>query len=293
MVEAMVTHLAPLDLTGKLDSLLKNLEPLIQEGLIVAFSGGVDSTLLLWAAQEVATRKSLLPAGKLLAVTTQSASMPQVELREAQSFARNLGVEHIIVNSHEVDEPLYQKNSGDRCYYCKKELFSLSSEIAQAKNVKHIAYGYTASDRGDHRPGHKAALEVGVHSPIEEVGLTKDEIRWILREHVGLRISEKPSSPCLASRVMTGVGVTAEKLNRLEKLEDFWREKGLTGFRVRWHELPGVGAEPKVLLRIEVDPSQWPCVMENQEAFLTLAQGLGASFVTLDLRGYILGGANS
>ena len=251
-------------------------------GLIVAFSGGVDSSFLLWAAEQ--ERK--ISGGKLLALTTSSESFSRAERADAEKFIIEQGVDHVWRDSHEIDNPQYIANGLDRCFHCKSELFRICREEADRLGYKWIAYGFNASDRGDFRPGHKAAKENSILSPLDEVGLTKDEIRYLMREN-NLSIAEKPASPCLSSRLMTGVQITAQKLNDVEEIESILRDAGLNIFRVRVHE---DGA--KNFLRLEVSPDEIEKAVAIRDTLVREGIARGYAWVTLDLAGYRTGGGN-
>ena len=266
----------------KYKNLIELLRPKIAEGLIVAFSGGVDSAFLLWAAEQ--TRREF--GGRLLAVTAVSPSLAQVEKEDAQKFAESLGVEHIFEESEEFSNPAYLSNDGNRCYHCKTELFRLSANLGERFDYKWVAYGYNASDRGDFRPGHAAANENNVLSPLNDADLTKDDIRSLLRAN-GLSLSEKAASPCLSSRLMTGVRITPKKLKDVEEMEIILRRGGLKVFRVRLHE-----DDKNRFLRLEVAPEEISKAVELRDELVRLGQALGYRWVTLDLAGYRTGGAN-
>jgi pyridinium-3,5-biscarboxylic acid mononucleotide sulfurtransferase len=265
--------------------LLKNiLVPLLEEGLIVAFSGGVDSGFLLWSA--VATLNSIRDngnQGRLLALLAMSPSLPSWEIQAAKKFAASLNVELSIINSHELKQEAYAKNDGTRCYYCKSELFKIAKLEAEQKSYHHIAYGYNASDRHDVRFGHVAAKENNIHAPLDKAGIEKLEIRNALRQ-MGSDLADKPASPCLASRIMTGVHVTEKKLRHVEKMENTLRQAGLHVFRVRLHE------EKFSYFRIEVMPEEMLAVLKLREILIHEAQQMGYQWVNLDLSGYRLGG---
>lgn len=277
------TAAPPPTLEAKFAALRANLRDLLRDGLIVAYSGGVDSAFLLWAA-ETERRES---GGRLLAVTAVSASLAQVEREDAARFAAELGVEHRWEESGELSNPAYARNDLSRCYHCKTELFRLSHELAGRFDYAAIAYGYNASDRGDFRPGHQAAIENRILAPLDDAGLAKDDIRALMRAF-GLPLSDKPSSPCLSSRLMTGVAVTPQKLKDVEDLETLLRDGGLQVFRVRLHE-----ATAARWLRIEVAPDEMPRVLAVRDALQRAAKERGYQWVTLDLAGYRTGGGTS
>ena len=252
-------------------------------GLIVAYSGGVDSAFLLWSAEQ----ERRASGGRLLAVTAVSASLARVEREDAARFAAFVGAEHRWEETAELENAAYLRNDLDRCYHCKSELFRLSHDLASRLGYGAIAYGYNASDRGDFRPGHRAAKENNIIAPLDEAGLTKDDIRQLMRA-AGLPLADKPASPCLSSRLMTGVAVTPAKLRDVEDLEELLRGAGLRVFRVRLHEHGGAR-----WLRVEADPAEMPAVLAAREALQVAARARGYAWVTLDLAGYRTGGGTA
>jgi uncharacterized protein len=274
----------------KLIVLERLLTSLITEGLMIAFSGGVDSGFLLWSAQQVlSTMKKQQQKGNLLALMTVSPSVPTWEVEAANTFANDLSVELIIINSQELKDENYLLNDAKRCYFCKRELFTIA--IAQAKKFKfkYIAYGYNATDKKDIRFGHVAACENNIYSPLLEAGLEKKDIREILSS-VGLPLADKPASPCLASRVMTGVRISEDKLQHIESMEAILREAGLRLYRVRLHE-ENI-AQNKILkyFRIEVAAEEMQNVIAIRHSLVDKATKLGYQWVNLDLSGYKMGG---
>jgi len=197
-----------------------------------------------------------------------------------------LGVEHVFQESEEFANPEYLKNDNRRCFHCKTELFRLSGTLSQQRGYKWIAYGYNASDRGDLRPGHAAALESNVLSPLNDANLTKDDIRALMRAN-SLNLADKPASPCLSSRLMTGVQITPQKLKGVEEVEKLLRGGGMRVFRVRLHE----NGESR-FLRLEVAPDELSRALEMRDELVKLGRGLGYRWVTLDLAGYQMGGGN-
>jgi len=193
--------------------------------ILIAFSGGIDSALLLRVAADVL-------ATRVLAVTTDSASVPRRELREAANFARRLGVEHVFLETGELDNPAYTKNSERRCYFCKSELYTHLVKLARRRHIPYIANGTNADDLLDYRPGLQAAEEFRIVSPLQTARLTKEEIRRLGRQ-LGLSFWDKPASPCLASRIPYGRTVTREKLVMVETAEEFIRQLGVRELRVR------------------------------------------------------------
>jgi uncharacterized protein len=268
---------------SKYQQLIGLLKPKLAEGLIVAFSGGVDSAFLLWAAEQ--TRQGY--GGRLLAITAVSPSLAQAEKEDARLFAESLGVEHIFEESAEFSNQEYLTNDRSRCFHCKTELFRLTGGLSQRRGYQWIAYGYNASDRGDFRPGHEAALESNVLSPLNDANLTKEDIRALMRLN-NLNLADKPASPCLSSRLMTGVQITPQKLKDVEEMEMLLRRGGLKIFRVRLHE----NGDSR-FLRLEVAPDELSRATEMRDELVKLGRNLGYRWVTLDLAGYQTGGGNS
>lgn len=273
----------PEALEAKYLALRDRLRVHLPAGLIVAYSGGVDSAFLLWVAENE-RRES---GGRLLAVTAVSASLAQVEREDAARFAATLGVEHRWEESAEFSNPDYLRNDLSRCYHCKTELFRLSHALASRLGYGAIAYGYNASDRGDFRPGHRAAKENDIVAPLDDAALTKDDIRALMRAF-GLPFADKPASPCLSSRLMTGVEVTPQKLRDVEDFESILRTAGLQVYRVRLHEQPG-----GKWLRVEVAPEEMARVLAARDELHRLARDRGYAWVTLDLAGYRTGGGTA
>src|SRR5580765_8361711 len=258
------------------------LRPRLPDGLMIAFSGGVDSAILVWAAEQ----ERLASGGKLAALTTLSESFSQAERVDAERFIKTHAIQHFWHNSKELSNPQYAVNDLNRCFYCKTELFNICREVAREQDFKWIAYGYNASDGGDFRPGHKAAVENAILSPLAEAGLTKNDIRLLMQEH-GLEMADKPASPCLSSRLMTGVPITAAKLRDVEHFESILRDSGLKVFRVRLHE-----EGPTKFLRLEVAPDEMQMAVECRELLVKESAARGYKWVTLDLGGYRTGGGN-
>jgi uncharacterized protein len=268
------------DPRSKLERLLTALERLVPDGLIVAFSGGLDSAFLLWAAQRASHRVG----GRVLALTTVSDSLSTVDREDAIRFAQSLNVEHVMEQGGETSLPEYVKNDENRCYHCKAELFEVAARIGEQRGLRRIAYGYTVSDRGDFRPGHRAAVEHGVLSPLADAKLTKVDIRTLMRMN-GLDLSEKAGSPCLSSRVMTGLEITPQRLRDVEALETILREGGISVFRVRV-----CGDPEQCFLRVEVGPDEMSKVVTLREQLVSEGEARGYKWVTLDLAGYRTGG---
>jgi uncharacterized protein len=245
--------------------------------VLVAFSGGADSTLLLKTAADVL-------GGEVLAVIAASKTYPGREIREAKRLADRLGVRHRIIHTRELDNPAFARNNIDRCYHCKKELFSRLKGLARAESIPFVLDGQNADDRSDYRPGSRAARELGVRSPLQEVGLTKEEVRLISRR---LRLPNwnKPSLACLASRFPYGESIDRQGLARVAAAEEFLLGLGLGQARVRSH---GRSA------RIEVEPLNISRLAQPalRAGIVHRLKALGFIYVTLDLQGYRTGSLN-
>lgn len=245
--------------------------------VLVAYSGGVDSTLLLALALEV------LGGDRVLAVTARSETYTADEACEAQRVAERLGARLLFVDTHELDNPRFAANPADRCYYCKQALFDDLEAIARMEGLAAIVYGANADDLHDHRPGMRAAQERGGRAPLLEAGLTKEEIRQALRER-DLPTWDKPAMACLASRVPYGTPLTAETLQRVGEAEAFLRGAvGLRQVRVRHHD---------PVARLEVPPEEWEKVLAARERIVARLRELGYLYVALDLAGYRSGSLN-
>ncbi len=269
----------------KLHRLREALLPSVREGALVAFSGGVDSAFLLWAAHDLASSTG---RGRVAALTTTSPSTPERDRADAASFTRSLGIPHYWRESRELGLPEYARNDRDRCYHCKEELFRIAREVADEKGLHWLLYGYNASDRSDDRPGHRAAAEAGVLAPLAGVGMEKAEIRLLMKE-AGLELADKPASPCLSSRIMTGMPVTPERLKDVEALEAILRDSGISTCRVRV-----CGAEGNApFLRVEVAPDEMEKVLACRRELQAAGRSRGYRWVTLDLGGYRTGGGVS
>ena len=246
--------------------------------VIVAYSGGTDSAYLAWAARRVL-------ADDAVAITADSASIPESHKRDAEAFARECGIRHEYIETHEFDNPDYVKNDPDRCFHCKDELFTCLDAIARERGVEHIIYGVNVDDLGDYRPGQGAAKLHQVKAPLVDAGLTKAEIRELSRV-AGLSTWDRPASACLSSRIPYGTPVTPETLKTVERGEEAIRALGFRQFRVRFHG---------ELVRIEVarDELARALTPEMAQAFVEIFKPLGFHYVTIDLEGYRQGSLNS
>lgn len=245
--------------------------------VLVAFSGGVDSTFLARAARDALGDRALL-------VTADSETYPSAELGEARRLAGLLGMRHLVVETRELDNPDYAKNPPNRCFFCKEELFTKVRPVALREGAAHIIYGANMDDLGDHRPGMQAARQMGVRAPLIEAGLTKREIRDLSKD-LGLPTWDKPSFACLSSRFQYGESITAEKLQQIDAAEAFIRGLGFRQFRVRHHD---------TLARLELPLSEISRLWENglHEVIAKGLRELGYVYVTVDLQGFRSGSGN-
>jgi len=268
------------ELISKLEKFSDYLSNILKEGIIVAFSGGTDSAMLIWAANKV----KLSTGGNLIAVTQDSYSLPRKDLKEALAFTKSLQVKHEIVKGHEFEDPNYLKNDLNRCYYCRKDLFKITDTIKTRDGYKYVLYGYNASDKSDFRPGHKAAVESNILAPLAEIGFTKDEIRQVLRTN-NIKLADKPATPCLSSRVMTGIQIEKKHIHNLEILENILWDAGAKKFRIRLCK-----DEQDYFLRIEASEDDISIVLKNKDKIIEKGKKYGYKWITLDLEGYKLGG---
>lgn len=243
--------------------------------VVVGYSGGVDSTLVMKVAHDVL-------GDRAIAVTGDSEAFPAGEVDAATRVAEEMGVEVVRTRTHELANPHFRINNPDRCYHCKTELFTRLQDVADERGIAWIADGSHADDVGDHRPGMRAGDERGVRSPLREAGIGKAEIRE-LAAHLGLSNWDKPSFACLSSRFPYGTEITPELLDRLDKCEKFLRDAGFRQFRVRHHD---------TVCRIEVEPQDIARLIEMREAVNTRFKELGYTYVTVDLEGYRSGKMN-
>ena len=246
--------------------------------LLVAYSGGIDSAYLAWAAHRAL-------GNDMLAVIADSASLARTHLSDAIAFANEQGIPVEVIATAELDRPEYARNDGQRCFQCKDELFAVMEKLRSARGFDAIAYGVNLDDQGDFRPGQQAAQQHRVAAPLLKVGLTKQDIRDLARQ-AGLRVWDKPASACLSSRIEYGRPVTREALDVVERGEDAIRALGFRQFRVRHH-----GDIVRIeIAREELDRALNPAMASQ---FSAIFKALGFKFVTLDLEGFRSGSMNS
>jgi uncharacterized protein len=258
---------------------LKLLENLRAMGrVLIAYSGGTDSAYLAWATTQALGENAI-------AITADSASIPESHKRDAERFARDNGIRHEYIATNEFENPDYVKNAPDRCFHCKDELFTCLAEVGRARGFEHIVYGVNMDDLGDYRPGQKAAKIHEVKAPLVDAGLTKAEIRELSRI-AGLETWDRPASACLSSRIPYGTPVTKENVKTVEQGEEAIGALGFRQFRVRFHG---------DLVRIEVAPEELDRALtaEMAQAFTAIFKPLGFHYVTLDLEGYRQGSLNA
>ncbi|MFM8322939.1 MAG: ATP-dependent sacrificial sulfur transferase LarE [Chloroflexota bacterium] len=243
--------------------------------VIVAYSGGVDSTLLAYLAHTEL-------GANALAVTLVSPSLPHADLRQAQEIAHQFGFAHETLQSHELDNANYLSNTPQRCYFCKQDTYRLLQETAHRRGFQHIANGANLDDAGDYRPGHKAGLEAGVRSPFLEAGLSKRQIRE-LASALGLPNWDKPAAACLASRIPYGTPITIQRLAQVEQAEGVLHSLGFRQLRVRAHDS---------IARIELAPDEFALALDHRRQIVSQLKALGFAFVALDLAGYQTGSLN-
>lgn len=245
--------------------------------VIVAYSGGTDSAYLAWAATQAL-------GANALAVTADSASIPESHKRAAEDFVRQFGIRHEYIQTREFENPDYVKNGPDRCFHCKDELFTRLDEVARERGGARIVYGVNVDDLGDYRPGQNAASRHRVNAPLVDAALTKAEIRGLSRQ-AGLPTWDRPASACLSSRIPYGTPVTIQNVKTVEAGEEEIRALGFRQFRVRFHG---------ELVRLEIAPDELSRALDPEMAcrFTAIFKKLGFKYVTLDLEGYRQGSLN-
>ncbi len=265
----------PTDLELKQEKLFDILRSM--DRVLVAYSGGTDSAYLAWAAGKVL-------GGRALAITADSASIPDSHKHDAEEFTRRFNLRHQYIETEEFENPDYVRNDSNRCFHCKDELFTRLADFGRQAGVTHIVYGVNVDDTKDFRPGHRAAKEHGVRAPLLEAGMTKADIRELSR-HEGLPTWDRPAAACLSSRIPYGSEVTREKVKTIEQGEEQLRALGFRVYRVRHHG---------ELVRIEIGRDELPRALDARMAarMSAIFKALGFQYVTLDLEGYRLGSLN-
>lgn len=245
--------------------------------VIVAYSGGADSAYLAWAATQAL-------GDNALAITADSASIPESHKRDAEAFVKQLGIRHEYVETYEFENPDYVKNDANRCFHCKDELFTVLERIATARGYQHIVYGVNQDDLGDYRPGQLAAKLHHVEAPLVDAGLTKAEIRELSRI-AGLPTWDRPAAACLSSRIPYGTPVTIQNVKTVEIGEEEIKQLGFRLFRTRFHG---------EIVRIEIAPDELPRALDLDmtRKLTAIFKQLGYRYVTLDLEGYRQGSLN-
>lgn len=262
----------PLAKEERLRNLFRDLD-----SVIVAYSGGVDSSYVAYVANSVLGEQAVC-------ITGESASLPAYQRDEIDDVVKAFGFHHERIQTEELEHPEYRANNGNRCYFCKDELYGKLEKIAQSRGIATIVDGSTTDDLGDYRPGRQAATEHSVRSPLIEVGMSKSDVRELSRK-VNLPTWNKPASPCLSSRIAYGTTVTIERLKSIDRGEEILREFGFREFRVRHHDM---------LVRLEISQEELDRVL-SKEMFEKLAsrfRALGFKYVTLDLHGFRSGSMN-
>ncbi len=271
-MELLLKDRASIKKLERLKNIVKGLE-----SVVVAFSGGVDSSLIAKVCYDAL-------GGKAMAVTANSETYPGFELEEAKKLAKEIGIRHLVIETSELEIEGFANNPPDRCYFCKSELFEKLKEIANQNGFKHVADGANLDDTGDFRPGLEAAKELGIRSPLKEAGLTKDDVRQLSRL-LGLPTWDKPSYACMSSRFPYGEKITKDKLTMVSRAEDLLRTMGFKQFRVRHHD---------TIARIEVLPENIRTMTDPlvRAEIVKEFKEIGFTYVTIDLEGFRSGSMN-
>ena len=264
-----------IDILNKKEKLISILEK--YDNLVVAFSGGVDSTFLLYMANKIVQ-------GNVIAVTAHSSIHPEREIEFTKKLAKSLGIKHLMIRSREMSLPDFVANTKEKCYLCKKTLAQDLKKLALELGVNNIAHGANLDDLDDYRPGFKAAEEMGLVAPLLDAKLTKNDIRMLSKE-MGLEIWDKPSMACLASRIPYGTPIADEALNRVDQAEQFLLNLGFMSCRVRYHH---------EVARIEVSPEDFKKIFYDKirTAIIGKLKDIGFLYISIDLEGYIQGSMN-
>jgi pyridinium-3,5-biscarboxylic acid mononucleotide sulfurtransferase len=266
---------------------LARLRDLFREmgSVLVCYSGGVDSAFVLAVAHETL-------GDRAVGMTAISPSLAEFEKEAAIALAARIGARHELVESSEIDDPSYQANNVDRCFFCKSELYRVSDAKMKEWKLAHVVNGTNLDDLGDHRPGLEAAKNAVVRSPLVECGFTKADVRKYAAE-IGLSVWDKPASACLSSRIPFGTSVTRERLAQIGGLEAELHALGLRQVRVRWHALGAIaGTKEGAIARIEVSKDELVAAFEHRDAIVAAGKRFGFAYVTLDLQGYRTGSHN-
>lgn len=266
-------------ISSRLKAKRKHLVSLLKQfdSMMIAFSGGVDSTFLLAMSHEVLQNN-------LIAITAASPLHPEWEKKEAIEFAKRLGVKHLIIPSREMDQPSFRDNPADRCYICKRLLFEDLRSIAKEKGIGHIAHGATIDDLDDYRPGFTAANEWGIKAPLIDAELTKDDIRLLSKE-MNLKTWNKPSMACFATRIPYGNPITKENIQMVTRAEKIILDLGFTGCRVRLHDK---------MARLEINTEEMERILDDKTRRIIINEfkKIGFLYVAIDLEGYRQGSMN-
>lgn len=248
------------------------LQKLTREDVCVAFSGGVDSSLLLVMTWEAAQKNNT----QVYALTMDTVLHPKADLEIARTVLARTGAMHKILTLNELAVPEIKNNPADRCYRCKKELYRRMLQFAEEKGISRLLEGSNEDDLHVYRPGLRAIGELGVRSPLAEMGLTKEEVRFLARDY-GIPVADRPSSPCLATRLPYGTEIDLELLRRIDEAEEFLRKLSFYNVRVRVH---------RDIARLEIDTEEFPQLLKERERIIRKLKELGFPYVTLDLEGF-------